>query len=189
MTQLEQKFMETTISTLRRIAEALEGINEQMELLAQRKEEPAPVAQPSQAAPNEDDTIDYDELDDSVSAIRHGNWPTKRAMIQALYRQPQYVGKNCITGLSFCYSGIIVKQVEEAMADGEIEVIAPVMRDVEVSAWRNGQHVKEQRRLPVGKCKYQVGLKSALLWMESHGRRMYPADSPISKCIDRIINQ
>lgn len=179
--------MEQVPGALLRIATALEGINEKLELLAQRKEEPAPVAQPSQAAPDEDDTIDYDELDDSVSAIRRGNWPRKRAMIQALYRQPQYVGKNCITGLSFCYSGIIVKQVEEAMADSEIEVIAPVMRDVEVSVRRNGQHVKEQRRQPVGK--YQVGLKSALLWMESHGRRMYPADSPISKCIDRIINQ
>ena len=185
MTVSEQRFMEMVPGALLRIATALEGINEKLELLAQRQEEPATVAEPSQAAPDEDDAINYDELEESVGDMRHGTWPVKRAMIQALYRQPQYVGKNCIIGLSFCYSDVIVKQVEEAMINGEIETIAPAVQDVEVSTWKDGQYVKAVRKHPVGK--YQVSLKSALLWMESHGRRMYPADSPISKCIDRIL--
>lgn len=185
MTVLKQRFLETVPGALLRIATALEGINEKLELLAQRQEEPATVAEPSQAAPDEDDTIDYDELEESVGDMRHGTWPVKRAMIQALYYQQQYVGKGCITGLSFGYSGVIVKQVEEAMINGEIKVIAPAVQDVEVSMWKGGQHVKTVRKQPVGK--YQVSLKSALLWLESHGRRMYPTDSPISKCIDRIL--
>ncbi len=93
--------METVPGALLRIATALEGINEKMELLAQRQEEPAAVAEPAPEDSGED-TIDYDELEESVGGIRHGNWPVKRAMIQALYYQPQYVGKGCITGLTFC---------------------------------------------------------------------------------------
>lgn len=40
MTQLEQKFMEVVPSAMRRIAEALEGINEKLELLTEQSKEP-----------------------------------------------------------------------------------------------------------------------------------------------------
>lgn len=39
MNMLEQRFMEVVPSALLRIAKALEGINEKLELLAQRSEE------------------------------------------------------------------------------------------------------------------------------------------------------
>ena len=60
MTQLEQELMETTISTLRRIAEALEGINEKMELLTQRQDQPAPASEP---APDRKDDYSFHPIE------------------------------------------------------------------------------------------------------------------------------
>lgn len=88
--------------------------------------------------------------------------------------------------MSYFYSGVIAKQMEEAIDNGEIEVVAPETRDVQVSQWRNGEYVKVTRQQPVGK--YEINLKSAVLWLENHGRRLLPTDNPIYKCIEKIIN-
>ena len=188
MNMLEQKFMEQVPGALLRIAKALEGINEKLDVLVQRTDltrweqqelEPKPEAE-------QQDDIDYNELDEVVSSVRYGSWPARRALRNALYYRPQYVIKTAATSLSFYYSGVIIKQVEEAIENGEIQVIAPEMKDVQVSKWKDGQYVKETRRQPVGK--YQVNLKSAVLWLESHGHRQVPADNPVYKCIEKIIN-
>jgi hypothetical protein len=185
MNMLEQKFMEQVPGALLRIAKALEGINEKLDVLVQRSEEPAQEPEPEPEAEQQDD-IDYNELEETVNGVRYGNWPAKRALLNALYYRPQYVIKTAATSLSFYYSGVISKQVEEAIENGEIQVVAPEMKDVQVSKWKDGQYVKETRRQPVGK--YQVNLKSAVLWLENHGHRQVPADNPVYKCIERIIN-
>ena len=52
--------METIISTLRRIAKALEGINEKMELLTQRQDQPAPAPDP---APDRKDDYSFHPIE------------------------------------------------------------------------------------------------------------------------------
>ena len=183
MTQLEQKFMETTISALRRIAEALEGINEKLELLAQRQEEPATVAEP---APQEDDTIDYDELLNRVAGMKCGGWPAKKPLASTLYHRPKFVNKTCAVGLACCYGGVTNEQMKEAIDNGEIEAYAPEKRDVEYTQWKGNQRVKAVRKQGVGN--YHISLKGALLWLESHGIRQLSADDPVNKCIEKIIN-
>jgi hypothetical protein len=188
MNMLEQKFMEQVPSALLRIAKALEDINEKLDVLVQRtdltrweQQEPEPKPEAEQQ-----DDVDYNELEEIIGSMRYGNLPARRALLNALYHRPQYVIKTAATCLSFCYSGVIIKQMEEAIENGEIQVIAPEMKDVLVSKRKDGQYVKETRRQPVGK--YQVNLKSAVLWLESHGHRQVPADNPVYKCIEKIIN-
>ena len=184
MTVAEQKFMEVVPDALRRIATALEGINEKLELLAQRREEPS---EEQVEVPEEPAT--YEEVEDVVESIhRLGNWNIKRAMIHALYFRNQYVGKDCAANLSRFYGGVTVKQTQEAIESGEIEAIKPEMQEVEISRWnpRQQRHEKAKIMRPTGK--YQVSLKSTILWLERNGRRGVAESNPVYKCIERIIN-
>ena len=183
MTVAEQKFMEVVPDTLRRIAEALEGINEKLELLAQRREEP-----PEEQVEVPEDPVTYEEVEDTVSYIRLSNWQTKRTITDALYFREQYVGKDCAANLSRFYGGVTVKQTQEAIESGEIEAIKPEMREVEMSRWNKAEHRHEKTKVtkPVGK--YQVSLKSTILWLERNGRRGVAESNPVYKCIEKIIN-
>ena len=184
MTVAEQKFMEVVPGTLRRIAEALEGINEKLELLAQRREEPT-----EEQVEVPEEPVTYEEVEDVVGSIhRLGNWNIKRAMIGALYYREQYVGKDCAANLSRFYGGVTVKQTQEAIDGGEIEAIIPEMQEVEMSRWNKAEHCYEKTKVtkPVGK--YQVSLKSTILWLERNGRRGVAQSNPVYKCIEKIIN-
>lgn len=183
MTVAEQRFMEVVPDTLRRIAEALEGINEKLELLAQRREDPS---EEHETATEESAT--YEEVEDAVSSIRISNWQTKRAITDALYFREQYVGKDCAANLSRFYGGVIVKQTQEAIESGEIEAIKPEMQEVEINRWNSRQQRYEKTKVtkPVGK--YQVSLKSTILWLERNGRRGVAQSNPVYKCIEKIIN-
>ena len=184
MTVSEQRFMEQVPGALLRIATALEGINEKLELLAQRQEEPATVTEP---APQEDDTIDYDELLYRVDGMKCGGWPAKKPLASALYHRPKFVNKTCAVGLACCYSGVTNEQMKEAIDNGDIEAYAPEKRDVEYTQWKGNQRVKAVRTQGIGN--YQISLKGALLWLESHGIRQLSADDPVNKCIEKIIKQ
>lgn len=185
MTVLEQKFMEQVPGALLRIAKALEGINEKLDVLTQRTDltrwgqlEPEPETAP-------EDDVKYNDLEHEVECLRISNWNTIRAITYALYSLPQYVAKDCAVNLSRFYGGVSVKHVQEAIEKGEIDAVVPKMRDVQVSKWKDGQYVKETRRQPVGK--YQVSLKSVILWLEQHGRRGVAKGHPVYKCIEKII--
>lgn len=184
MTVAEQKFMEVVPDTLRRIAAALEGINEKLELLAQRREEPS-----EEQVEVPEEPVTYGAIEDAVSSIsRLGDWSIKRAMTVALYFREQYVGKDCAANLSRLYGGVTVKQVKEAIDGGEIEAIQPEMQEVEINRWNKAEqrHEKTKVTRPVGK--YQVSLKSTILWLERNGRRVVAESNPVYKCIDKIIN-
>lgn len=183
MTVAEQKFMEVVPDTLRRIAAALEGINEKLELLAQRREEPSEEQETVTEEP-----VTIEEVDDAVSSIRLSNWQTKRAITDALYFRNQYVGKDCAANLSCFYGGVTVKQTQEAIESGEIEAIKPEMREVEMSRWNKAEHRREKIKVmkPVGK--YQISLKSTVLWLERNGHRGVAEYNPVYKCIEKIIN-
>lgn len=183
MTLLEEKFMKQMPGIMARIATALEGINEKLELLAQRTEQSAPEPEPE---PEPEDDIDYDRLWGDIQSMRLGSWIAKRALNDALRYRMQYVNKLGATSLACYYGGVTVKQVKEAIGNGEIECIAPKMKDVQVSQWKDGKYVKVTRKQPVGK--YQINLKSAVLWLESHGRRGVASGHPAYKCIEKIIN-
>jgi hypothetical protein len=185
MIVLEKKFMEQVPGALLRIAKALEGINEKLDVLTQRTDMTRWEQQESEPETAPEDDVDYNELEEAVNGLSYSNWTAKRALQKALYYRPQYVVKIAATSLSFYYSGVISKQVAEAVENGEIQVIAPEMKDVQVSKWKDGQYVKGTRRQPVGK--YQINLKSAVLWLESHGHRQVPAGNPVYKCIEKII--
>jgi len=184
MTVVEHEFMEVVPDTLRRIAAALEGINEKLELLAQRREEPS-----EEHAAAIEEPVTYEEVEDAVSSIsRLRNWQTKRAIANALYFHEQYVGKDCAANLSRFYGGVTVKQVQEAIESGEIEAVKPEMQEVEMSRWNKAEHCHEKTKVtkPVGK--YQVSLKSTILWLEHHGRRCVDNSNPVYMCIEKIIN-
>ena len=183
MTVAEQRFMEVVPDALRRIAAALEGINEKLELLAQRKEEPSEEHKAVTEEP-----VTYEEVEDAVWSIRLGNCQTKRAITEAFYFSEQYVGKDCAANLSRFYKGVTVKQTQEAIESGEIEAIIPEMREVEISRWNKAtsRYEKTKEMRPYGK--YQVSLKSVLLWLERNGRRGVAESNPVYKCIEKIIN-
>lgn len=184
MTVAEQRFVEVVPDTLRRIAAALEGINEKMELLAQRREEPS-----EEQVEVPEEPVTYKEVEDAVKCIiRLGNWQTKRAMIGALYYREPYVGKDCAANLSRFYGGVTVKQTQEAIESGGIDAIKSEMREVEMSRWNKAEHRHEKTKItkPVGK--YQVSLKSTILWLEHNGRRGVAESNPVYKCIEKIIN-
>ena len=183
MTALEQRFMEVVPDTLRRIAEALEGINEKMELFIQRREEPL-----EEQVEVPEEPVTYEEVEDTVSSIRLSNRQTKRAITDALYFREQYVGKDCAANLSRFYGGVTVKQTQEAIESGEIDAIKPEMREVKMSRWNKAERRREKIKVtkPVGK--YQVSLKSTILWLERNGRRGVAQTNPVYKCIEEIIN-
>lgn len=182
MTVAEQRFMEVVPDTLRRIAAALEGINEKLELLAQRREEPS-----EEQVEVPEEPVTYEEVEDAVSSIRLGNWQTKRAMVGALYYCEQYVGKNCAASLSCFYGGVTVKQTQEAIESGEIEAIIPEMQEVEISHWNPRLKRHERSKVMRPASKYQVSLKSTILWLERNGRRGVAESNPVYKCIEKII--
>ena len=183
MTVLEQRFMEVVPDALRRIASALEGINEKLELLAQRREKPSEEQEMATEEP-----VTYEEVDGAVSSIHLRNQQTRRAMTAALYYCEQYVGKDCAANLSRFYGGVTVKQVQEAIDSGEIEATIPEIREVETSRWNKAERCREKIKVtkPVGK--YQVSLKSTILWLERNGRRGVAQSNPVYKCIEKIIN-
>lgn len=183
MTVLEQRFMEVVPDALRRIATAIEGINEKLELLAQRREEPSEEQETATEEP-----VTIKEVDDAVSSIRLSNWQTKRAIANALYFRHQYVGKDCAANLSRFYGGVTVKQIQDVIDSGEIEVTIPEMQEVEMSRWNPRLQIHEKTKVtkPVGK--YQVSLKSTILWLERNGRRGVAESNPVYKCIEKIIN-
>ena len=183
MTVLEQRFMETVPDTLRRIAVALEGINEKLDLLAQRREEPS-----EEHVVDTEEPVMYEEVKDAVSSY-HLCWGTKRDLTHALYFREQYVGKACAANLSRFYGGVSVKQTQEAIVSGEIESIMPEMREVEISRYNYGTKRYEKSKVmrPVSG-KYQVSLKSTILWLERNGHRGVAQANPIYKCIEKIIN-
>ena len=175
--------MEVVPDTLRRIAEALEGINEKLELLVQRREEPS-----EEQVEVSEEPVTQEEVEDAVFSIRISNWQTKRAISEALYCREPYVGKDCAANISRFYGGVTVKQVQEAIDSGEIEATIPETREVETSRWNKAEHCREKIKVtkPVGK--YQVSLKSAILWLERNGRRGIAESNPVYKCIEKIIN-
>lgn len=175
--------MEVMPDALRRIATALEGINEKLELLAQRREEPS-----EEQVEVPEEPVTYEEVEDAVWSVHLSNWQTKRAITDALYSREQYVAKDCAANLSRFYGGVNVKQTQEAIENGEIEAIIPEMREVEMSRWnpRQQRHEKTKVTKPVGK--YQISLKSTILWLERNGRRGVAQSNPVYKCIEKIIN-
>lgn len=175
--------MEVVPDTLRRIAAALEGINEKLELLAQRREEPSEEQETATEEP-----VTIEEVDDAVSSIRLSNWQTKRAITNALYFRNQYVGKDCAANLSSFYGCVTVKQTQEAIDNGEIEAVIPEMQEVEKRQYIKSTNRYEKIKVmkPVGK--YQISLKSTILWLERNGRRGVAEYNPVYKCIEKIIN-
>ncbi len=183
MTVAEQKFMEVVPDALRRIAAALEGINEKMELLIQKMEEPSEEQETATEEP-----VTYEEVEDTVSSIRLSNWQTKRAITDALYFREQYVGKDCAANLSRFYGGVTVKQTQEAIENGEIEAVKPEMQEVDISRWNKAEQRDEKVKVMRTLGKYQVSLKSTVLWLERNGRRGVAESNPVYKCIEKIIN-
>lgn len=175
--------MEVVSDALPRIAEALEGINEKMELLVQRREEPSEEHETATKEP-----ATYEEVEDTVSSIRLSNWQTKRAITDALYFREQYVGKDCAANLSRFYGGVTVKQTQEAIESGEIEAVKPEMREVVMSRWNKAERRHEKTKVTKPTGKYQVSLKSTILWLERNGRRGVAQSNPVYKCIEEIIN-
>ena len=168
---------------MRRIAEALEGINEKLDLLAQRREEPS-----EEHVADAEEPVTYEEVEDAVSSYRLA-WGIKRDLTQALYFRNQYVGKSCAANLSRLYGGVSVKQTQEAIESGEIEAIMPEMRGVEIGHYNHATNRYEKIKVmkPVSG-KYQVSLKSTVLWLERNGHRGVSERNPIYKCIEEIIN-
>lgn len=175
--------MEVVPDTLRRIATALEGINEKLELLAQRREEPSEEQETATEEP-----VTIEEVDGAVSSIRLSNCQTKRAIANALYFCNQYVGKDCAANLSRFYGGVTVKQTQEAIDNGEIEAVIPEMQEVEKRQYIKSTNRYEKIKVmkPVGK--YQISLKSTILWLERNGHRGVAEYNPVYKCIEKIIN-
>lgn len=174
--------MEVVPDTLRRIAAALEGINEKLELLAQRREEPSKEQETAT-----EESVTFEEVDVAVSSIRLSNWQTKRAITDALYFREQYVVKDCAANLSRFYGGVTVKQTREAIESGEIEAIIPEMQEVEISRWNPRLKRHERAKVMRPASKYQVSLKSTILWLERNGRRGVAESNPVYKCIEKII--
>jgi hypothetical protein len=88
MTLLEQKFMEQVPGALLRIAKAMEGINEKLDVLTQRtdltrweQQEPEPETAP-------EDDFKYNELEHELVCLRISNWNTRRAITYALNYLP-----------------------------------------------------------------------------------------------------
>ena len=182
MTVLEQRFIETVPDALRRIAAALEGINAKLELLSQHGD---PVKEQEQAP--EDGDIAYDDIEKSfLGRVRLTNWPIKRTLINALYYRPECVSKTCASNLSQLYSGVTVEQTEAAIASGEISGVIPEMRDVTVTRydWQARCNNTVQEKRPAGK--YQVSLRSAIQWLEQHGRLCVGHGHVIYDCIQKI---
>ena len=176
--------MEVVPDALRRIATALEGINEKLELLAQKREESS-----EEQVEVPEDPVTYEEVEDVVDSIlRLSNWHLKHAITDALYYREPYVGKDCAANLSRFYGGVTVKHTQEAIESGEIEAIKPEMQEVEISRWNKAEQRHERTKVtkPVGK--YQVSLKSTILWLERNGRRGVAQSNPVYKCIEKIIN-
>ena len=183
----EQKFMEQVPGVLLRIAKALEGINEKLDVLTQRTDltrweqlEPEPETAP-------EDDVKYNELEHELKCLRISNWNTRRAITYALYYLPQYVAKDCAVNLSRFYGGVSVKHVQEAIEKGEIDAVVPKMKDQVVRHWMktSGQYENIKVKKPVGP--YQINLKSVILWLEQHGRCGLAKDHPVYKCIEKII--
>ena len=176
--------MEVVPDALRRIAAALEGINEKLEILAQSREEPS-----EEQVEVPEEPVTYEEVEDVVSSIsRLGNWNIKRAMINALYYRNQYIGKDCAANLSRFYGGVTVKQTQEAIENGEIEAVKPEMQEVKMSRWNKAEQRHERTKVTKPLGKYQVSLKSTVLWLERNGRRGVAQSTPVYKCIEGIIN-
>ena len=184
MTVSEQRFMEVVPGALRRIAEALEGINEKLEMLAQRREEPS-----EEFVAATEEPVTFEEIEDAVSSFRLSNWQTKRAITDALYFREQYVGKDCAANLSRFYGGVTVKQTQEAIESGEIEAVMPEMREVEMGHWNKATNRHEKIKIKKPSGKYQVSLESTILWLERNGRRCVAESNAVYKCIDAIINK
>lgn len=177
--------MEVVPDALRRIATALEGINEKLELLAQRGEEPSE----EQVEVPEEDSVTYEAVEAEVSSLRRfGNWSAKRAVTGALYYREPYVGKDCASNLSRFYGGVTVKQVQEAIDSGEIEAVKPEMQEVEMSRWNDAEQRYDRFKVTRPAGKYQVSLKSTILWLERNGHRCVAPSNPVYKCIEEIIS-
>ena len=178
MTILEQKFMEVVPGLLRRIAENLESISEQLKdqngVLRERL--------PKTTSANSD-PVDYGMLEMEVARMRiKGHVLT--TVTDALFSASQHVGIKCAMEFSKLYGGIGADKIRNAILSGKINGHIPEMKDVECANPRT----KQKMIIKTTEGRYNIELKSLVLWLEQNGRRTYGACSTISKCIDKIIN-
>jgi hypothetical protein len=176
--------MEVVPDALRRIAEALESISEKLEMMTQEKEvvpDSAPVHE------NVDD-VDYEALVEKIEDFRFRPYKVGGSVVRALFSRPDWVQKECAINLSRFYGGVTAKQTKEAIMNGEIKSVIPDMRDVDLEQWNANEQKHELRKVKRPAGKYQVNLKSAILWLEQHGKRIVGQGNPICTCIEKIIN-
>lgn len=184
MTQHELKYLAEMLDNLRRIAEALERIDDRLEPTARHDGKPVPEPKPACK-----EVVDYNQLEEMIESLRISSWHAKKRIVEALYFAPQYVGKDCASNLSSFYTGVTANQTREAIDNEEIEALVPEKKPVTVNAWNTKERIYSKTVVNRPVCKYQVSLKSTILWLEQHGRRNVPYSSPVAVCIDNIINQ
>ena len=178
MTALEQKFMEVVPGTLRRIAEALERISEQL-----KEQNDISKEQPAKSSPTDNEPIDYGMLEMELTRMRIKG-RILRTVTDVLFSGTQYVGVKCAQEFAKLYGGVSTAAIRNAIFAGAINGYIPEMKDMEYV----NPKTKQKAIMRVTEGRYDIELKSLVTWLEQNGRRTYGSCSTISKCIDRILN-
>ena len=77
-----------------------------------------------------------------------------------------------------------VPVIKRALEIGEIEGNVPQKKAVKTSNWRGNERYELTRQQPVGK--YELNMKSLILWLESRYIRRVAKDSLIYKYLNEI---
>ena len=129
---------------------------------------------------------DYQGLREEVETWRGVRYKDRGYVADALMNENAYLSLEKAKSFSAFYGQITKEIIREALVNGEIEGHVPTMQTVEYERWSGNSKYPATREQPVGK--YEILVKSLVMWLEKNYKRQASKDSLVNKYLTKIVN-